>query len=38
VHVLAFAGDDEFIFDALSLGEGDQRLVPIHAKQRLVLR
>jgi hypothetical protein len=48
VHMFTFAGDDEFIFDAFNLGEGDQRFscasarapsdVAVHAQQRIVLR
>ena len=37
VHMFALAGDDEFVFDAPGVSEGDQRLVPIHAKQRIPL-
>ena len=33
VHMLTLAGDVELIFDAFGLGEGDQRLVAIHAQQ-----
>ena len=34
VHMLTLAGDDELIFDAFGLGEGDQRLVAISLPSR----
>ena len=33
MHMLAVAGDDQFVFDCLPFGEGDQRRIAVHAQQ-----